>query len=85
VLQSLDVLARDSDKESITVIQPGGDKGVDERLCICQGECWTKFGDVPEVIENCLTEVFDVGVKSELGVHFNTQVGGRFGQRRGYR
>ena len=31
-----------------------------------------EFGDVPEVIESCLAEVFDVGVKSELEVHFNT-------------
>ena len=72
MLQSLDVLVRGSDEESITVIQPVGDNGVDKLLCICQGECWTEFGNVPEVIESCLAEVFDVGVKSELGVHFNT-------------
>ena len=41
---------------------------MDELLCIGQGE----FGDVPEVVESCLTEVFHVGVKSEMGVHFNT-------------
>ena len=46
-------------------------------LCICQGKCWTELCDVPEVIERCLTEVFDVGVKGELRVHFNTQVGDR--------
>ena len=51
VLQSLDALARDPDEECITVVQSGGDKGVDELLCICQGECWTEFGDVPELTE----------------------------------
>lgn len=55
VLESLDALARNPDEESITVVQPGGDKGVDELLCICQGECWTEFSNVPEVVERCLT------------------------------
>ena len=80
VLESLDAFARDPDEECVTVVQPGGDKGVDELLCICQGECWTEFSDVPEVVEGSLTEVFDVGVKGELGVHFNTQVGDRCGK-----
>ena len=51
VLQSLDVLARDPDEECITVVPSRGDKGVDKLLCIFQGECWTEFGDVPEVVE----------------------------------
>ena len=46
VLQSLHALARDPDEECITIVQPGGDKGVDKLLSICQGECWTEFGDV---------------------------------------
>ena len=36
VLELLDALARDPDEESITVVHPGGDKGMDELLCICQ-------------------------------------------------
>ena len=32
VLELLDALARDPDEECIAVIQPGGDKGVDEPL-----------------------------------------------------
>ena len=55
VLQSLDVLARDPNEECITVVQSGGDEGVDELLCICQDECWTEFGDVPEVVQRCFT------------------------------
>ena len=38
VLQSLDVLARDPNEECITVVQSGGDTGMDELLCICLGE-----------------------------------------------
>ena len=38
VLELLDALARDPDEECIAVIQPGGDKGVDEPLFICLGE-----------------------------------------------
>ena len=38
ILKPLDAsLARDPDEESITVIPPGGDKGMDGLLCICQG------------------------------------------------
>ena len=70
MLRSLDVLVRDSDEESITVIQPGGDKGVDELLCICQRE----FGDVPEVVESCLTEVFEVSWGSILPHRLVTDV-----------
>ena len=51
VLQSLYAPARDPDEECIAVIQPGGDKGVNELLCICQGKSWTEFGDVSEMIE----------------------------------
>ena len=46
VLQLLDVLAWDPDEECVAVVQPGGDKGVDELLCICQVEYWTELGYV---------------------------------------
>ncbi|KAL1021420.1 hypothetical protein UPYG_G00013060 [Umbra pygmaea] len=59
----LDALARDPDEECIIVFQPGGDKGMDEPLCICQGKYWTEFGDVLEMVKRCLTEAFDVAVK----------------------
>ncbi len=77
VLQSLNASARDPDEECIAVVQPGGDKGVDKLLCIFQGESRAEFGDVSEVVESCLTEVLNVGVKGELRVNFNTQVGDR--------
>ena len=38
VLEPLDALARDPNEECIAVVQPGGDKGMDELLCISQGE-----------------------------------------------
>lgn len=34
---------------------PGWGKGVDEFLCICQGEYWMEFVDVSEVVKSCLT------------------------------
>ena len=46
VLQSLHALARDPDEECITIFQPGGDKGVDKLLCICQGERLAMFDRV---------------------------------------
>jgi hypothetical protein len=46
VLELLDALARDPVEECIAEIQPGGDKGMDELLCICQGECRPEFGNI---------------------------------------
>ena len=80
VLDLLDALARDPDEECIAVIRPGGDKGVDELLCICLGECRPEFGNVVEVVECGLAEVIGVGVIVQLPVHFNTQVGDRCGR-----
>jgi len=37
VLELLKAPARDPDEESVAVIQPGGDKGVDELLCSREG------------------------------------------------
>ena len=79
VLELLDALARDPDEECIAVIRPGGDKGVDELLCICLGECRPEFGNVVEVVECGLAEVIGVGVIVQWPVHFNTQVGDRCG------
>ena len=49
VLQPLEAFAGDSEKQGITVIQPGGDEGMDEFLSVWQGECGAEFGNVPEV------------------------------------
>ena len=43
---------------------------MDELLCIGQGE----FGDVPEVVESCLTEVFEVSWGSILPHRLVTDV-----------
>lgn len=53
VLQFLNVSARYSDEERIAIIQSGGDKGVDELLCILQGQGRAEFGDVSEVVKGC--------------------------------
>ena len=38
VLEFLDVFVGDPGKKSITVVQPGGDKGMDEFFCIWESE-----------------------------------------------
>ncbi len=75
VLQLLEAFARDADEERITIVQPGGDKGVDKLFCISKSEHRAKFGDVPQVEKRGLTQMFDVILKGQMRVHFNTQVG----------
>ncbi|XP_053181430.1 LOW QUALITY PROTEIN: P2X purinoceptor 4-like [Scomber japonicus] len=38
ILELLNALARDPDEECVAVVQPGGDKGVDQFFCVCEGE-----------------------------------------------
>ena len=52
---------------------------MDELLCICLSECRPEFGNVVEVVECGLAEVIDLGVIVQL-LHFNTQVGDRYGR-----
>ncbi len=75
VLQLLEAFARDHNEERITIVQPGGDKGVDKLFCISKSEHRVKFGDVPQVEKIGLTQMFDVILKGQLQVHFHTQVG----------
>ena len=49
VLEPEEALARDPDEKRVTVVQPGGDKGMDKFFSIWEGECGTEFGNVPEV------------------------------------
>ena len=51
VLELLKALARGPDEKCIAVIQPGGDKGVDQLFSIRQGEGRAEFGYVSEVEE----------------------------------
>ncbi len=75
VLQLLEAFARDADEERITIVQPGGDKGVDKLFCISKSEHRAKFCDVPQVEKRGLTQMFDVILKGQMRVHFNAQVG----------
>ncbi len=75
VLQLLEAFARDPDEERITIVQPGRDKGVDKLFCISKSDYRTKFGDVPRVEKRGLTQMFDVILKGQMRVHFDTQVG----------
>ena len=76
ILQLLKAFVRDPGEECIAVVQPGGDKSVDKLFRVCRSECGTEFGDVPEVKEGGLAEMFDVSLKGQMRVHFNTQVSG---------
>ena len=51
VLQLLNALARNPDEECVAVVQPGGDKGMNQFFSIRQRECGAEFGNVPEVVE----------------------------------
>lgn len=38
LLELLNALARDPDEEQDVMVQPGGDKGVEQLFCICQSK-----------------------------------------------
>ncbi|XP_068160690.1 nucleoporin p58/p45-like [Antennarius striatus] len=73
VLELVNALARDPDEERITIIQPGGDKGVYQFFSIGQRECGAELGNVPKVVDGGLTQMLDVGVKCQMGVHSHAQ------------
>ncbi len=81
VLKLLNAFARDPNEECIALVQPGGDKGVDKLLCICQSKWRMEFGDVFEVIKGGFTQLLDVGFEREMRIHSNTQVGNYWGKK----
>lgn len=60
VLELLQALAMDPDEKHIAVVQPGGDKDVDEFLCFRKAEGGTEFGNIFEVEKWKLALMFDV-------------------------
>lgn len=80
MLEVLQALARDPDNEGITLVQPRGDKGMDQLLSIWQGEGGEEFGNVFEVEKGDLTEVADVVVKCEVWIQSDSDVGNRGSQ-----
>ena len=50
ILQSLQAFVRYPNENSITVIQSGGDKGVDPIFGISLGESGTEFGNISEMV-----------------------------------
>ncbi len=73
ILEPLEALARDPDEECITVVQPGGDKGMDKFLCCRTGERWPEFGDITEVKEGSFANMIDMIVKAKMGVKPDSQ------------
>ncbi len=49
ILQSVEVLAVDPDERCAAVIQPGGDKSVDQPVS-CAGWVWTESGNISEMV-----------------------------------
>lgn len=74
ILEPLKALVRDPDEECVTIIQPEGDKGMDEPLSSRKGERWPKFGDVTKVKEGSLADMVDVIVKAKKGVKPDSQI-----------
>ena len=74
ILKPLEALARDPDEECVTVVQPGGDKGMDELLCSGMGERWSEFGNITEVKEGSFADVGYVVFKTKMGVEPDTQI-----------
>ena len=73
-LEPLQALAWGPDEKCVTVIQPGGDEGVDQLLGIRHRESGAEFGYIAEVEKGCLAEVIYVGFIMEVWVHFDTKV-----------
>ena len=74
VLELPDAFVRDPDEECIAVVQPGGDKGVDQLFGVGQSECGAEFGDVPEVIKGVLAQLFNVSLKGQMGVYTKSDI-----------
>ncbi|XP_038162154.1 pyridoxal-dependent decarboxylase domain-containing protein 1 [Cyprinodon tularosa] len=64
---------RDPDEEGITVVQSGGDKGMDSLFCVGLGKGGAEFGNVSEVEERDLAEVTYVGVEREMWIQCDTK------------
>lgn len=60
IFEPLKALARDPNKECVTVVQPGGDKGLNEPLSSRTGQRWPEFGHISVVKEGSLANMVDV-------------------------
>lgn len=63
VLKLLQAPPWDPDEESITLIQPGDDKGLDQLFSITEGKGGAKFGNVLEMKRIFFAEILNVVVK----------------------
>lgn len=60
MLKLLKTSARDPDEERITVVQPGGDKGVDQLLSIAEGKGGAEFSNVSQMKVSSFGEMLDM-------------------------
>ncbi len=73
-LKFLEVFVWYTDEQAVTVVKPGGDKGVDEFFCVGEGEERAEFRNVLEMEETGFVQMFDVVSKSQLWVQLHTKV-----------
>lgn len=72
ILEPLEALARDPDEECVTIVQPGGDKGMDELLCSRSEGRWPESGDITQEKEGSLSNIIDVIVKAKRGSNLDS-------------
>lgn len=77
ILEPLKALFRDPDAECITILQPGGDKGMDEHLSSRMVERLPELSNMTVVKEGSLANVLDVIVKAKIGVKPDSQISHR--------
>lgn len=75
ILELLHAPARDPDEECVAVVQPGGDKGVDEFLSSWEGKGRAQFGNITEVKEGSFANGIDMFVKRKVGVKLDPKIG----------
>ncbi|KAK3506756.1 hypothetical protein QTP70_023753, partial [Hemibagrus guttatus] len=62
VLELLKTPTRDPNEKCITIVKPGGDKGVDQPFSITEGKGLAKFGYVSDMKKYSFTEMVDMSV-----------------------
>ncbi|XDV12961.1 hypothetical protein PO909_001499 [Leuciscus waleckii] len=70
ILELLKAPSRNPDEECITVVQPGGDKSMDELLCSRKGKGGAQFGNIAEVKECSFADGGDMTIEGKVGVKF---------------
>ena len=74
ILEFFEDLGGDAVEEAVTVVESGGDEGVNEGLGSSVGEHGAEAGNVAEVKEGSLGDLVDMGLEGEGRVKEDTEV-----------